>query len=136
MDWLAGILELLGGWLVGNKKKVGFISNVFGCSVWIYVALTTHVYGLLIVVVPALFVNTRNYLKWRKEEMANKNFKEKKYMDEGGNVCPYCESTDVKAFGQVQVDGASGYQSAMCNQCESEWTDVYTLTGVEEITGV
>jgi hypothetical protein len=68
MDWIAGVMELLGGWLVGSKKKVGFISNFVGCSIWIYVAISSHVYGLLVVVVPALFVNARNYLKWRKEE--------------------------------------------------------------------
>lgn len=70
MDWIAGFMELLGGWLVGNKKKVGFLSNFVGCSVWIYVAISSHVYGLLLVVIPALFVNTRNYLKWRKEDVS------------------------------------------------------------------
>jgi len=70
MDWVAGFMELLGGWLIGNKKKVGFISNFIGCIIWIYVSATTEIYGLLLVVVPALFVNARNYVKWLKEDIS------------------------------------------------------------------
>ena len=70
MDWIAGILELSGDWTIGNKKKFGFILKFLCNLAWIYVALTTKVYGLLIVVVPAVFVNIRNYTKWAKE---NKN---------------------------------------------------------------
>jgi len=73
VDWIAGACELLGGWLVGSKKKAGFISNFLGCSIWIYVALKSGVYGLLLVVVPALFVNARNYLRWRKEDRESRN---------------------------------------------------------------
>lgn len=67
MDFLAGIFELLGGWIVGNKNKLGFVLNALGCLVWIYVAFSRQVYGLLVVVVPALFVNARNYIRWSRE---------------------------------------------------------------------
>jgi len=65
MDWLAGILELSGDWTVGNKKRLGFLIKILCNITWIYVAITTKVYGLLIVVVPAIFVNLRNYVKWQ-----------------------------------------------------------------------
>lgn len=84
MDWVAGILELLDSWLVENKRKIGFISNFLGCSIWIYVALTTHVYGLLVVVIPALFINSRNYLKWRKEEMNKISIGDTAFVDPHG----------------------------------------------------
>ena len=67
MDWLAGGLELSGLWLVGNKRWVGFIFNITAGLCWIYVAVVTGVYGLLLVVIPALFVNTRNTRRWIRE---------------------------------------------------------------------
>ena len=66
MDWIAGALELVGNWLIGNKSRVGFLINLLGCLVWIAAALHLKVYGLLLVVVPALFINIRNWMKWRK----------------------------------------------------------------------
>jgi len=68
IDWIAGGFELTGGWIIGSKRKLGFILNIVGCLCWIYVAFTTKVYGLLLVVVPALGVNARNYLKWRRDD--------------------------------------------------------------------
>ena len=68
MDWIAGFLELLGSWLVGSKKWFGFLCNLFGCAVWIYVAIASEVYGLLVVVIPAIFINIRNIIKWRKKK--------------------------------------------------------------------
>ena len=66
IDWVAGAFELIGSWCVGNKWKIGFISNLIGNVAWIYVALTTQIYGLLLVVVPSIVINTMNFFKWRK----------------------------------------------------------------------
>ncbi len=65
--------------------------------------------------------------------MAKKRFKEKKYMNASGGICPYCKNIDVRAHGQVELDGMSGYQAVTCDYCGSEWTDIYTLTGAEEV---
>ena len=55
--------------MVGNKNKNGFILVFLGCILWIIVALTRPgVLGLLLVVAPALWINTRNYIKWYKED--------------------------------------------------------------------
>ena len=64
MDYLAGILELFGSYLLGEKNQLGFIFNVICCGIWVYVAIKKKVYGLLIVVVPNLFINIINYVKW------------------------------------------------------------------------
>jgi nicotinamide riboside transporter PnuC len=67
MDLLAGLLELLSIWLVGNKNKIAFITyNIANCF-WIWTAFDKKVYGLLLVVIPAIFINIRNYRKWSKE---------------------------------------------------------------------
>jgi hypothetical protein len=67
MDFIAGLFELLGLWIVGNKSKWGFIINIIGGICWVlYVMYSGHTYGLLVVVIPALFINTRNFIKWKK----------------------------------------------------------------------
>ena len=68
MDWIAGILELMGIWIVGNKKWVGFLFNMAAGAAWIYVSIDRGIYGLLLVVIPALFINMRNMRKWFGEQ--------------------------------------------------------------------
>ena len=51
-------------WLIGNRSRNGFIFNFLGCLVWVLVAVRLEIYGLLLVVVPAVIVNLRNYMKW------------------------------------------------------------------------
>lgn len=65
MDVIAGILELLGCWLVGNKKRICFILFILCGLCWIYVAFDKQVYGLLLISIPNLVINIRNWFKWR-----------------------------------------------------------------------
>lgn len=68
MDWIAAIFELSGLYIVGNKNKFGFILNILCGICWlIYVFTTRSTYGLLLVVIPALVINIRNFIKWKKE---------------------------------------------------------------------
>ena len=68
MDVLAGLLELLAIWMLGSKQKNAFlvynVANIF----WIWSATQHHMYGLYLVAVPAIFLNIRNYIKWRSNE--------------------------------------------------------------------
>jgi hypothetical protein len=66
MDWLAGIFELCGSWLVGSKNRWGFVANFIGCCLWVWVAFDYRLYGLLLIVIPALGFNIRNFIKWSK----------------------------------------------------------------------
>lgn len=69
MDYIASILELLGIWIIGNKSKWGFIIFMIAGLCWmIYVGINKHTYGILLVVLPALVINTRNFIKWSKNE--------------------------------------------------------------------
>ena len=67
-DWIASILELIGGWMKGNKNKYGFIVSFCSCCLWIFVAVNKSLYGLLFICVCAGAVNIRNFLKWRKKD--------------------------------------------------------------------
>lgn len=66
LDYIAGASELVGSWLIGSKRRVGFLINMTCCLTWVVVAFNREVYGLLLVVVPAFFINIRNYHRWRK----------------------------------------------------------------------
>jgi hypothetical protein len=68
LDWIAGILELLGKWVTGNKNRWGHAINFVCCVMWVvYVFASDSTYGLLLVVVPAMAINIRNFIKWTRE---------------------------------------------------------------------
>ena len=65
MDWIAGIFELVGLWQVGNHRRRGFLIGALGNMAWIvYVLGSGHATGLMLVVVPALLINLRNWRRW------------------------------------------------------------------------
>jgi len=66
MSYIAGLVELLAKIVTGNKCKWGWILNIISGSLWAYVALTAEVYGLLLVAIPAIFINVHNFLKWHR----------------------------------------------------------------------
>jgi hypothetical protein len=69
MDFISAIIELSGSWIVGNKKKIGFLILALSNLCWIgYVLIAKVSYGLLLVVMPAFIINIRNFIKWKKSE--------------------------------------------------------------------
>ncbi len=58
--------------------------------------------------------------------------RELKYLEGGGVECPYCGHTALSG-GYVEVEGGEASQKVSCNECNREWYDVYTLTGIESI---
>lgn len=52
-----------------------------------------------------------------------------------GTHCPFpdCESRNIMAIEQVQVDGSGANQHCECHDCGRDWYDMYELTGWEEI---
>jgi len=71
MDYLAGSLELLGVWMIGNLQRKGFVVCLSCNAMWILVAMQSGVYGLIPVSIAMAFVNTRNYRRWAKQGVAN-----------------------------------------------------------------
>lgn len=64
MDWLASILEIAGCWLVGDRRRLGFVLGL-GCNVcWLVVALRSGLYGLVLVSLVMGGVNVRNFVQW------------------------------------------------------------------------
>ena len=68
MDWAAGILELIGIWIVGNKTRWGFVILLVCGICWLtHIALTGETLGLLAVVPIAMLINVRNFIKWSRD---------------------------------------------------------------------
>jgi DNA-directed RNA polymerase subunit RPC12/RpoP len=56
------------------------------------------------------------------------------YLANGGLLCPHCESRELEAQGNVEVDEAIGTQGVKCLNCGCTWTDIYRLVGIDDDT--
>lgn len=64
IDLIAAVFEIFGMWLIGNKKRRGFISCMMCSILWVVVAYKTELYGLGIIAVVCFGIHIRNYRKW------------------------------------------------------------------------
>ncbi len=55
----------------------------------------------------------------------------REYINNGGNICPYCHSDDITAE-DTDYFGGSQSTRVLCNDCERYWFDIYTLTDIQE----
>jgi transcription elongation factor Elf1 len=56
-----------------------------------------------------------------------------KYLDDPDH-CPFCKSRNVGG-GEIDLsDGRSLDRTFSCNECGKVWVEIFTLTGVEEVT--
>jgi len=68
LDWIAAAFEVSGLWIIGNKKKFGFILLIL-CSIsWIILGIQVQKYGLSVAAFVCFVIHVRNYLKWYKNE--------------------------------------------------------------------
>lgn len=56
------------------------------------------------------------------------------YIANKGVTCLYCNSLEVREymFPQLNQDETIS-MSISCDNCEQEWSDIYTLTGIKEM---
>lgn len=64
MDFIAGLIELTGNWLVGRGSRWGFCCNLLSCIIWTCLAFAKPMWGLLVVVLPSLLLNAYNFKRW------------------------------------------------------------------------
>ncbi len=58
--------------------------------------------------------------------------KKRAYIDIGGICCLVCGSPDIEGRRGVTINEGSAAQAIKCLECNSEWTDVYTLTEIAD----
>lgn len=68
MDWIAAVFYFIGVFLLGEKRKEGFLCYAVENILWVVVALRLHLHGLLLVTGVGCVLQIRNYLKWRRQE--------------------------------------------------------------------
>lgn len=66
--------------------------------------------------------------------MALTKAQKKVYLRRHGNMCPYphCYSEDLKILGRPASDDNHITQDVQCLSCGNMWTDIYTLSDIEE----
>lgn len=57
---------------------------------------------------------------------------DEQYVARNGSICPACSSSQIRA-GDIEVDGATAWQSVSCLHCEATWNDMYALKGYSEL---
>jgi len=67
LDWLAAAVGCIGVYLLGRKKKSGFIWLTIGSIGWILVGMSTAVYGLVIASVIRAGIEVFDYYSWKKK---------------------------------------------------------------------
>jgi len=60
-----------------------------------------------------------------------KKLTQKQYVAEGGSICPVCRGADIVAD-HPEIDGAQVWVNVEC-PCGAYWTDVYELTGYDNL---
>ena len=66
IDLLATAVTFLGIWLVGSKKKSGFLFSFIGNVLWLIVAWQAQSGGILIANIGIAVLNVRGYWMWRR----------------------------------------------------------------------
>ena len=56
-----------------------------------------------------------------------------KYLASGGLNCPVCGKDNLEGD-SIDISKAGSSQEVYCLDCESSWTDLYTLTGYADLT--
>jgi hypothetical protein len=70
-DWLAMILAFCFLYLVGEKKRYGFVLGIFSSISWLVFAVLAHSIANVIANIIFIFLNMRGYLNWGKAEYSN-----------------------------------------------------------------
>ena len=68
IDLFAGAAELTAKIIIGRKNRWGWLLSSASGAVWVYIALTSKMYGLLLIVVPAFYINAKYFIQWGKRK--------------------------------------------------------------------
>lgn len=66
LAWLALAFELSGNWVVGDKRRWGFVVKVAGSAAWLAVAVLSGIHGLIAASILGGLISVRNFHQWRK----------------------------------------------------------------------
>lgn len=67
MDWIGNIFLIIGLWMVGDKKRAGFIFSIIGESIYVYYSYQYKLWGLLFICIIFGLLAIRGWYKWGQE---------------------------------------------------------------------
>ena len=68
LDWVAAAIGCYGIYLLGRKKKSGFIWLTVGSIGWICVGMSTATYGLVVASLIRAGIEVYDFYSWRKKK--------------------------------------------------------------------
>lgn len=68
IDWLATVCGLAGVFLLGSKKKQGFLIFMLASASWVTFGFLTGSYAVIIGSSTFFFMHFRGWLRWRRDE--------------------------------------------------------------------
>lgn len=69
LAWLALAFELSGNWLIGDKRRWGFVVKVLGSLAWLAVAVLSGIHGLIAASILGGLISVRNFVHWRRRSV-------------------------------------------------------------------
>lgn len=70
IPWATSAGTLLGMWLIGQKKSIGWIVGLVNQVLWITFAVMFEAWGLLPLSLALIVIYTRALLAWRRDDLA------------------------------------------------------------------
>lgn len=64
IDWLAMCLTFSAIYLLGNKRREGFVIMILGNLCWTSIGMWAHSYAMVIANLGFLAMNVRGFLRW------------------------------------------------------------------------
>ncbi len=68
IDWLATVAGLTGVYLIGSKKRIGFLIMMIASLSWLTVGFMIQSFALIVGSVVFFSLHVRGWLKWRNEQ--------------------------------------------------------------------
>ncbi len=60
---------------------------------------------------------------------------DKEYIEQSGGECIYCKSEEISGTSEVDFDDIYAYRKIVCQKCEAEWEEVFTMTSTQPVKG-
>ena len=70
LPWATSAGTLLGMWLVGQKKSVGWVVGLVNQALWVTFSIMFEAWGLLPLTAALIVVYSKALIQWRRDEKA------------------------------------------------------------------
>ena len=65
MDYISSLFIIIGMVLLGKQNCYGWILSIIGSLGYIYIAIMTEIYGMLLLNIVMIIIGVINFIKWK-----------------------------------------------------------------------